>query len=50
MPDNQNQKRQDENKPVQKSYQNPGKDKDHPGDRAANKSATEPSEEEPARR
>ncbi len=50
MPDNQNQERLDENKPVQKPYENPGKDKDHPGDRAANKSATEPSKGEPAGR
>ncbi|WP_156373876.1 hypothetical protein [Rhizobium sp. Leaf386] len=50
MPDNQNPKQQDDKKPKQKAYQNPGKDKDHPGDKAANRAATEPSEGDPSKR
>ena len=50
MSDKPDTEEQDQDKPDQKAYQNPGKDSDHPGDKAANKSATEPSEGEPARR
>lgn len=37
-------------KPKQQSYQNPGKDKNHPGDDAAVNASTEPKEGKPAKR
>ncbi|MCC2609732.1 hypothetical protein ABK249_31255 [Neorhizobium sp. Rsf11] len=37
-------------KPEQQPYQNPGKDKNHPGDDAAVDASTEPQEGKPAKR
>ncbi|TCV68701.1 hypothetical protein EDE05_106131 [Neorhizobium sp. R1-B] len=47
-----NEKKPDEQqkKPEQQPYQNPGKDKNHPGDDAAVDASTEPRTGEPAKR
>jgi hypothetical protein len=41
---------QDQKKPDPQPHQNPGKDKNHPGDKAADRASTEPQEGQPAKR
>ncbi len=50
MPDDPKSDPQATKKHDQQPYQNPGKDKSHPGDEAAVDASTEPREGKPARR